>query len=265
MLVGSVLFTCWAYSLLVGPLRERILRSASFPKREAWYFGLGIVTFYLAVGSPLDALGEGFLFSAHMFQHNVLMYLSPLFIVLGIPGWLVDRAARKSQNFRTIFGFLVHPVVAGTAFTLSFSVWHFPQLFEAALRSKPLHALEHLTMFVSSILMWWSIASRSKRFPPLQWGVQILYFFVLMVAQTPIFGFLTFAKEVLYPTYADAARVFPALDPIGDQMLGGLTMKFTNMVASIAVIGAAFYKWSRKSGAPAYTPAENPTGDPAHE
>ncbi len=249
MLVGGILFTCWLYSIIIGPLRERISRTASFPKREAWYFGLGMVTFYLAVGSPLDALGEGFLFSAHMFQHNVLMYISPLFIVLGIPGWLVDRAARKSKTFRIFFRLLVHPVIAGVAFTLSFSIWHFPQLFESALRSKPAHALEHMTMFLSSILMWWNICSRSKQFPPLQYGLQILYFFVLMIAQTPVFGILTFAKSVLYPTYADAVRVLPNLDPIGDQMLGGFIMKFTNMVASIAVIGTAFYKWAKKSGA----------------
>lgn len=102
-------------------------------------------------------------------------------------------------------------------------------------------------MFISSILIWWNIASRSKTFPPLQWGVQILYFFALMVAQTPVFGILTFAKNVLYPTYADAARIFPSLDPTGDQMLGGFIMKFTNMVASLAVIGAAFYKWANRS------------------
>ena len=70
-----------------------------------------------------------------------------------------------------------------------------------------------------------------------------------MIAQTPIFGFLTFARSALYPTYADAARVFSGLDPVGDQMLGGFVMKFTNMVASIAVIGTAFFKWSNKSGA----------------
>ena len=247
LLVGGILFVCWLYSILVGPLRDRIKRIAPFPKTEVCYFALGMVSFYLAVGSPLDALGEGFLFSAHMFQHNILMYLSPLFFVLGVPGWLVDRAARKSVLFRKVFRFLVHPVVSGTAFTLSFSIWHFPYLFELALRSKFFHSLEHLTMFISSILMWWNIASRSKIFPPLQWGVQILYFFALMVAQTPVFGILTFAKNVLYPTYADAARIFPSLDPTGDQMLGGFIMKFTNMVASLAVIGAAFYKWANRS------------------
>ena len=53
--------------------------------------------------------------------------------------------------------------------------------------------------------MWWNTHAQDL---PLQWGVQILYFFTLLVAQTPVFGILTFAKNVLYPTYADAARIF---------------------------------------------------------
>ena len=106
------------YSILVGPLRERIKRTASFPKTEVCYFALGMVSFYLAVGSPLDALGEGFLFSARMFQHNILMYLSPLFFVLGVKVGLLT-VQLKNQLFRKIFRFLVHPVVSGTAFTLS--------------------------------------------------------------------------------------------------------------------------------------------------
>ena len=156
LLVGGVLFICWLYSILVGPLRERIKRTASFPKTEVCYFCPWHGEFLSCCGSPLDALGEGFLFSAHMFQHNILMYLSPLFFVLGVPGWLVDRAAKKSALFRKIFRFgtscglwhSIHPLLLNLA--LSY-------LFELALRSKFFHSLEHLTMFISSILMWWNI------------------------------------------------------------------------------------------------------------
>ena len=247
LLIGGILVTGWIYSLLIGPLRTLMTKTQSFPLSEAAYFTLGLVTFYLAVGSPLNALGEDFLFSAHMLQHNLLMYLSPLFIVLGIPDWLVDTPARRNRYFRACFRFLVNPLFAGIFFTLSFSVWHFPQLFEATLRSKPVHTLAQLMILISSIFMWWSIASRSKRFPPLHYGVQILFFFALMVAQTPVFAFLTLARDLLYPTYADAARIIPSLDPVSDQILGGIIMKSTNMVAALVVISIAFYKWIKTS------------------
>lgn len=246
LLIGGILVTGWIYSLLVGPLRGLITGRQRFPIKEATYFSIGLASFYLAVGSPLDALSKEFLFSAHMLQHNVLMYVSSLFIVLGIPDWLVDTPARKSKSFRTVFRTLVNPVVAGFLFTLSFSIWHFPNLLEAALHSKPIQSLEHMTLFLTSVLMWWSIASRSKRFPPIQYGVQIIYFFLLMVAQTPVFGFLTFGKEVLYPTYVEVAHAFPYLPPIEDQMLGGFIMKLANTLASLIVIGRALYLWSKE-------------------
>lgn len=246
LLIGGILVTGWIYSLLIGPLRGLLTGSQNFPKKEAIYFTMGLATFYLAVGSPLDALSKGFL-SAHMLQHNALMYISSLFIVLGIPDWLIDTPARKSKTFRTIFRIMVNPLVAGFLFTFTFSIWHFPNFLEAALHSRAIQGLEHITLFLSSILMWWCIASRSKRFPPLQYGVQIIYLFLLMVAQTPVFGFLTLAKEALYPTYADAAPIISHLAPIGDQMLGGFIMKLTNILASLVFMGRAFYIWSKES------------------
>lgn len=243
-LIGSILVTGWAYSILTGPLRSILANHKPYPGKEAAFFALGLVTYYLAVGSPIGTLGRGLLFSAQEVQINVLMYLSSLFIVLGIPSWLVDTPAKKIRYFRPTFKFFVHPVVAGLSFTLVYWIWHIPQFLEAALHSRLLLTAMHFSLFLASILMWWNIASRSKRFPPLQYGIQILFLFVLMVAQTPVAGFLAFAKQTLYPTYAGAAGIFPAHDPLGDQMLGGFISKFSNMVASLAVISTAFYKWS---------------------
>ena len=245
MLVGSVLFTCWAYSLLVGPLRERILPSASFPKREALYFGLGIVTFYLAIGSPLDALGEGFLFSAHMLQHNVLMYVSPLFLLLGIPGRLWDELFERRPDVRALCRVLFHPVAAGLIFTLVFSFWHFGAFYEAAIQNKTIHMAEHLSMFFTSFAMWWPIASPSKHLPPIRFGPQMLYILALMLGQTPIFAVLTFSEVVLYDTYFYAERIMD-LSPLEDQRAGGVLMKIVNMAVSISVLGSVFYRWSKE-------------------
>ena len=47
----------------------------------------------------------------------------------------------------------MHPVVAGLLFNFIFSVWHFPELYEAALRSRTLHIVEHWLMFLPAVLM----------------------------------------------------------------------------------------------------------------
>lgn len=242
LLIG-ILSVVWAYLVLNGPLRQVLDRKVGFPHREAIYFLAAVITFYLAVGSPLDAMGEGFLFSAHMVQHNLLMYVVAPLSVLAIPGWLVDSLIQKWNWFRILFNGMVHPLAAGFVFTFTFCVWHFPVLYEWALHNKVMHMVEHLTMLGGSVVAFWPILSRSSLAPHIPWGLQMLYIFLLMVAQIPLFGILTFSTEVLYPTYDLAPRI-SALDPMADQVLGGLLMKVANMVVSLSLIGRAFYKWN---------------------
>lgn len=242
LLIG-ILIAVWAFFIGVGPMRPSIDKTAPFPNVESLWFFLGVLSFYVAVGSPLDAMGENFLFSAHMVQHNLLMYVTAVFTVLAIPGWFIDGLLEKSPMALKIFRFLLHPLVAAITFTFTFCVWHFPVLYEAALHDKVLHMVEHLTMFFSSVQMLWPVLSKSRLIPRMNWGMHILYIFLLMVAQIPLFGILTFSTEILYPTYELAPRI-SFLDPMSDQVLGGLLMKIANMIISLFLIGRAFYHWN---------------------
>jgi len=248
-LVGGILIVGWLYVLLAGPLRERIYGvagvSPAFPRLRAVLFGSGVVSLYLAVGSPLDALGENFLFSAHMLQHNVLMYITAPLFVAGVPSWMYDTAFTRWRWIEATWKALVHPVVAGALFTAVFSVWHVPLFYEAALHNKPLHIFEHLTMLATSMLMWWPILSTSRHLRPVTVWAQCLYVFALMVAQTPVFGILVFAEDVLYPTYEYAARLsWIDMEPLDDQILGGVVMKTANMCVSLMILGRAFFAWN---------------------
>ncbi|MEK9634239.1 MAG: cytochrome c oxidase assembly protein [Opitutae bacterium] len=144
-LIGGLLFCCWIYALLVGTFRQNLCPRLAYSHKHTFWFSLGMLSFYLAVGSPLDPLGENFLFSAHMIQHNVLMYVSPLFLLLGLPQPLVDRILETNPIFEKILGFFVHPIIAGLLFTLVFSFWHFGVFYEAAIKDKTLHMAEHLS------------------------------------------------------------------------------------------------------------------------
>ncbi len=247
-LVGGLLFVCWAYALLMGPIRSVRNPSSSFRYKHACWFGGGIITFYLAVGSPLDPLGENYLFFAHMIQHNVLMYVSPLFVLLGISHETLDSFLSRNPGIRKVLRFLTHPIIAGLLFTLVFSFWHIGAFYEAAIRDKTLHMSEHLSMFFTSVLMWWPLCSRSKIIPALSFGPQMLYVLALMLGQTPIFAILTFSKEVLYDTYFYAERIID-LSPLEDQKTGGVLMKLANMIVSVAVLSSIFYRWSQKQPA----------------
>jgi cytochrome c oxidase assembly factor CtaG len=65
-------------------------RDRRFLAAQAWWFYSSLVIFYLAVGSPLDQIGERFLFSAHMLQHQLLVYPAAILFLLGLPAWMID-------------------------------------------------------------------------------------------------------------------------------------------------------------------------------
>ena len=239
------MFVCWCYSIIVGPYRKKLSANLTlFPKHTLLVLFRNN-QFLLGGWFPLDPLGENFLFFAHMIQHNILMYVSPLFILLGFHSQIVDDYIANKPLLESFLKFIFHPIIAGLMFTLVFSFWHIGAFYEAAIRDKTLHMAEHLSMFFTSVAMWWPICGPSKRIPPSRYGPQMLYVLAIMLGQTPIFAILTFSKDVLYDTYFYAERIMN-LSPLEDQKTGGVLMKLANMIVSVSVLSSIFYRWSKE-------------------
>jgi putative membrane protein len=243
LLLITLLAAGWLYALGIGPLRKRIEPAAVFPVGKAVLFYSGLINTYLAVGSPLDQIGEQFLFSAHMIQHMLLIYISPTLFILGTPSWLIDWLLKPNWSY-SLVRFLAHPACGGLLFIFIFTVWHVPVLYEAALHDKRVHVLEHWTIFLPGIFMLWPYLTTSKRIPRSSYGIRMIAIFLLMVGQLPVFAFLSFAGKALYPTYVWAPRIIE-LDPLSDQILGGIIMKIVNMIFSLTILGISFYLWAR--------------------
>src|SRR5690606_12935010 len=98
-LIGGLVALGWLWAVAAGPWRARLAwhtagsaeeaRRVPFPRGHAVRFYLSLFVFYLAVGSPLDQIAERFLFSAHMLQHQLLMYPAAILFLLGIPHWMI--------------------------------------------------------------------------------------------------------------------------------------------------------------------------------
>ena len=264
LLLITLLMIGWLYALGIGPLRERIAPGTEFPRGQAILFYLGLIIAYLAVGSPLDQIGEQFLFCAHMTQHMLLIYFSPVLFIFGTPSWLIDWLL-KPEWLRRTMNLLTHPACGGLLFTFIYTAWHIPALYEAALHDKRIHILEHWTMFSLGILMLWPYLTLSTRVPRRSYGIRMLAIFLLMVGQLPVFAFLTFAGEAIYPTYAWAPRIID-LDPLNDQILGGIIMKVVNMGFSLTILAISFYFWakSEEQDDPIPTPAATKTPQSAN-
>ncbi|NBN94447.1 MAG: cytochrome c oxidase assembly protein [Verrucomicrobia bacterium] len=247
LLLLLVIGASWAHALACGPYRARCLPGRTeYPTWHAVRFHLGVLVAYVAVGSPLDQLGEGFLFWAHMLQHMLLIYVAAPLIVTGLPpelidGWLLGGRPRLARLFRV----LTHPIAGGLIFTLCFSIWHFPELYEAALRSRPLHVLEHWSMFLPALLMVWPLFSLSATLPRIGYGQAMFYSFALMVADLPLWAVLIFGEHPIYETYRLAPRI-SGLSASSDMILGAVVMKGFNEVFALGCMAYAFFAWYQR-------------------
>lgn len=247
VLIGGLIFLGWLYAILSGPWRSRLDPAAAYPRRKALCFYSALFIFYLAVGSPLDQAGERYLLSAHMLQHQLLIYPAAVLFLLGLPDWMI-RPLTGRPGLRPILRVLTSPIVCGVIYTAVMTVWHIPLFYDLALQNRPIHILEHFSMFGVALFYWWPLLSPSKDFPPASYAAQMLYLPAVVIGMTPLFAYITFSQDVLYPTYEFAPRI-SGLSAAGDQLLAGSMMKLIGMGVAMIAFGVSFYRWYQASEA----------------
>lgn len=239
--VDGILALALIYGLAVGPGRKYLAPDQPFDKKRAGFFALGVMILIMAVATPIDHIGETYLFSVHMLQHVILMFCLPPFLILGTPPWLADFLFR-TEGLGRVLKWFVRPVPAAFMFNACLIFWHFPAFYELALRDPLIHLLEHATFVMVSIAMYWVLMGQDGTVKPLHNGLKLLYVLGVSIGQIPLFGVLTFASEVLYPTYAKAPRIYD-LSPLADQVLGGVIMKLVAAVFMFTGLVVYFYRW----------------------
>lgn len=219
-------------------------RHTPFEQQIAFHFGTlaGLV----ALVSPLDKLGDEYLFSAHMVQHLLLMFITAPLWLIGTPGWLVDGLIPSwlDRPLKRLAG----PLSAFVAFVSVMFFWHIPSIYEMAQESEAIHIFEHLSFIGAALIGWWPVAgpetSRiSKPDPP----VRLVYLFLLAIPCTSLSAVLTFAHSPLYPFYVTASHIF-GLDALQDQRLGGLLMWLPTHMFLLLAMGITFIKWFMDTG-----------------
>jgi putative membrane protein len=198
---------------------------------EALAFVLGWICAFIALVSPLDAMGEQ-LFSAHMAQHEVLMLLAAPLMVAGrpVPVWLWALpaawrpgigAAGRSRAVALAWRGVSHPLSAWSVHAAVLWTWHIPPLFQAAVTDTAVHTFQHLSFFLSAAIFWWAMFDRRHGVSNALSGV--LYIFTTAVHTGILGALLTFSNIVWYPVYRDTVHDW-GLSAIEDQQLGGLVM-----------------------------------------
>jgi cytochrome c oxidase assembly factor CtaG len=217
---------------------------------RAGWFVAGVSVMLFALVSPLDVIGDEYLFSAHMTQHLLLVLIMPPLLLCGI----TPRFARRVVECRplgAIERFLGNAVVAWTIGIGMLAVWHAPSLFDAALNNEYIHIVEHLCFMISATIFWWPIfGPLPERRPSPLWTQ--LYLLGGAMANSLIGIWLTFAPAGIYSPYlnpADSLHVMELLrsgwgmTPAVDQEVGGLLMWVGGGFVFISVMAAAIVRW----------------------
>ena len=238
IVIGTALIV-GLYLYAIGPLRKRHgFESARKGQIVAFMLGVGLM--FLSLVSPLDELGDSYLFSAHMVQHLFLTIVGPPLLLIGTPEWFI-RPITRSRTLFAILRFLTLPAIAFVIFNADFFLWHAPALYDATLENQNIHILEHLTFIIFGLLNWWPIFSPSKDLPRLSIGGQILYLFLSGMPVVLLGAGLTFAPP-LYAPYIAAPRVW-GISAATDQQLGGLIMWVPGNIIYIIIMSVLFLRW----------------------
>jgi putative membrane protein len=221
---------------------------AAVTTARAGAFAAGLVALGVALLSPLDGLAARS-FALHMLQHVLLVAVAAPLLVLAEPLvpwlWALPRKRRRelggwwrrSGGLREAWRWVSAPLLAWGLHLGALWVWHAPALYEGALGSAPLHALEHASFVATGLLFWWPVVRRSRLQPA---GV-LLYLFGAAVASSALGALIAFSGSVWYPSYRGASPL--GLAPLEDQAAAGLLMWVGGGVLYLVAMLAVVVAW----------------------
>jgi cytochrome c oxidase assembly factor CtaG len=198
-----------------------------------------MVALLAALVSPIDGLGEDYLFSAHMVQHVLLGDVAPLLLLLALSRVIMRPATRRLTRVERALGPFASPVT-GIALWLSLMyLWHVPALYDAATQHSGVHMLEHLSFFAAGIALWWPLIQPVPMRRRLT-GLQPLGYIAAAKAGLAALGiYLAWSTTARYPYYEQTPRIWN-LSPVEDQNVGGVIMMVEQSLTLVIVMVALF-------------------------
>ena len=215
-------------------------------QQAAWYGGLA--TWATALLGPTGALSDE-LFSAHMAEHLLLAEIGAPLLLVGVRSpvllFLLPRSAlialARRRRLRAAFRTLRRPLVAIPLYILVLYAWHLRPLFEGALENEGVHALQHQSFVVTSLLVWWSVLEPNRRRMPGElWKIGHIMG-ARLGGMLLGMGFLVMRTPAYDGYYGDAALAH-GLTPLEDQQLGGGTMLTLDTMIMLFALTLFFWR-----------------------
>jgi putative membrane protein len=226
-------------------VRARTLsqRGRSVPAWRQLSFASGVFLIVVALVSPLAALDDELVW-VHMAQHLVLGDLAALLMVLGLTGPLLQPVlATRGLGWLRV---LSEPAVALPLWLADLYLWHVPALYQAALSSQAVHALEHACFVGFGIAMWMALLGP---LPKPDWfgnGARLIYVIVVRFGGAVLANVLLWAGSPLYPDYA-AGEAAHGISPLADQGAAGVVMMIEQGFVTLGLFAWLFFRAAQQS------------------
>jgi putative membrane protein len=250
---GAVLGIAAAEGLYLRALRVLRGRGVAVTRTQVLLWHLGILLWTVGLLSPVHTLGEELL-SFHMAQHLLIADLAAPLLLAGARNpvlmFLLPRdvlvALARRRRLRAAFRSIRRPLVAIPIYVLVLYGWHFTFMFEAAVRSPAVHALQHGSFIGIGLLVWWSVLEpKRRRLRPELWKIgHILGARMLGMMLGMAFVFI---RDPIYTgVYGSGERRFD-LSPVDDQQIAGGLMITVDIYLMVFALSFLFYRAAQAS------------------
>jgi cytochrome c oxidase assembly factor CtaG len=192
----------------------------------------------VSVLPPLSTLDDQLL-AWHMVQHLLMGDLAALLIVLGLTGPVLQPLLGLPVLGR--LQVLSNPLVALPLWILNLFVWHSPLLYQAALHSALVHALQHACFVGFGIVMWLALLGP---LPSPSWfgnGARLGYVLGVRLTGALLANIFIWSGTVFYPDYR-VSEAHHSVSALSDQGLAGSIMMLEGSIVTLALFAWLFLR-----------------------
>jgi putative membrane protein len=232
---GGYALTGWSY--------VRGLRRVPQPRWRIGLFVTGVALIWAVLQTRFEYLAQH-MFFINRVQHVVMHHLGPFLIAAAWPWGVLDAGApvwlRRIVHHRwsaAVLRFFQRPDTACVVFVGLIALWLYPPVHFVAMIDPRLYAVMNWSMVVDGVLFWSVVLDpRGPAEAHNSFVARILMAVIVAPPQIAIGAAIAFTDSDIYAFYAWCGRIFPTIDAVSDQHIGGLIVWIPPAMMSVVAL-----------------------------
>jgi putative membrane protein len=211
---------------------EGLTRMPSAERPALWrtiFYYAGILLIWLVLQTRFEYMAQH-MFFLNRAQHVVMHHLGPFLIALAWPGKTLmegmPEPVRKLTHWRPlriVMAIVQQPFLAAVLFVGLIALWLTPSIHFRAMIDPGLYTVMNWSMVVDGVLFWSVVMDpRGAAEARNSFAARIVMAVAVAPPQIAIGAVIAFTNTDIYAFYAWCGRIFPTIDAVSDQHIGGL-------------------------------------------